>query len=121
MKHVKLSFLPVNIGIGVLEIVSTWMIRADQWSNKQNNVGGRTHGAVCARHVSVPLSHAGNVITRIGLHQQQLQENAVLWEKVMNDFAEFWSLFICFSVWSAVEAGKMSFGIHVTNIIYLIF
>ena len=56
----------LNVGGGVRLIKSVTLYMCTQKHNKHNE-DGRTAPGVCGNG-SVPLSHSGNVVTRIGIH-----------------------------------------------------
>ena len=56
----------LNVGVGVCLIKPAKLYTCKQTHNKHDE-DGRTASGVRG-HGSVPLSHSGNVVTRIGLH-----------------------------------------------------
>ena len=68
--------MSLNVSGGVRLIKPAKLCMCMQKHYKQNE-DGRTAPGVCGNG-SVPLSHSGNVVTRIGLHTKKLQKVTIV-------------------------------------------
>ena len=82
--------MSLNVGGGVRLIKSAKLYLCTQ-KHYKHNADGRTAPGVCG-NCSVPLSHSGNVITRIGIHTQ-VGAGGVIWtfslEYLLNSLPSF--------------------------------